>query len=232
MSETNEEVQNEQTASQNTEATVTPEKPKKGCGSRLKKIGCVTLIIVLCVLGIVSYFWFYWAFAEGVKSGNLNYMTKKGYVFKTYEGRLIQDGFKSDSVGIQNNEFIFSVSDNKVAEQLENATGKNVQLHYTEYNHSLWWRGNSEFIVDSVISINNVGVNPYNQPLTSGVSSNYTGNNQQETIESLTKEVEQLKQELEATKQALQAAQQQQTGTVTKTNPSDRSQRVFKDPNQ
>ena len=35
-------------------------------------------------------------FAEGVKSGYLNYAVYKGDLFKTYEGKLIQEGFDQD----------------------------------------------------------------------------------------------------------------------------------------
>ena len=107
---------------------------------------------------LVGWFWFkfYFVFAEGVKSGELNRLTYKGYVFKTYEGRIIQAGYNSENTKgtIQSNEFEFSVEDEQVAKTLERCTGKMLELHYREYKGALPWRGMSKFVVDSIVSIN------------------------------------------------------------------------------
>jgi hypothetical protein len=77
----------------------------------------------------------------------------KGYVFKTYEGKLVQSGLKRQLSGVQSNEFEFSVTDEKVAQQLLNSSGKYLELHYKEYLGALPWRGMSRYVVDSIISI-------------------------------------------------------------------------------
>jgi len=79
----------------------------------------------------------------------------KGYVFKTYEGRLIQAGYNSRNSNntIQSNEFNFSVKKESVAKQLERCTGKMVELHYKEYLGTLPWRGMTKYVVDSVYSV-------------------------------------------------------------------------------
>jgi hypothetical protein len=91
---------------------------------------------------------------------------KKGVVFKTYEGKLIQSGFRADKPeGFQSNQFEFSVANKVLAEKLMLASGKNVQLHYKEYFAAIPWRGFTEFIVDSIISIDDAKPNtnlPYN----------------------------------------------------------------------
>ena len=80
----------------------------------------------------------------------------KGYVFKTYEGILIQEGFKSQIKGtIQNNEFRFSVADPSLADELMKLSGSNVQLHYKEYFAPLPWRGTSCYVVDKIESVYN-----------------------------------------------------------------------------
>jgi len=97
---------------------------------------------------------YYYPFASGVKSGKLNYVVYKGFVFKTYEGKLIQSGIKSsDSGGIQSNEFVFSVGKKDIAEKLMHAGGKTVELHYTEYFGAIPWRGYSRYVVDKIVSI-------------------------------------------------------------------------------
>ena len=116
-------------------------------------IGC------FAVLAITVWFLikFYFVFGSGVKAGEMNFFVYKGYIFKTYEGRLIQAGYTSrDGSGtIQSNEFNFSVKDKNVAQQLERCAGKHVELHYKEYLGALPWRGMSKYVVDSVVSIEN-----------------------------------------------------------------------------
>ena len=122
--------------------------------NRKKKfLGWTTFIIILA-LGIFVYVRFYYVFGTGVKSGELNYLVHKGVVFKTYEGKLIQSGFRAEkSSGLQSNQFEFSVVDKAIAEKLMLAGGKNVQLHYKEYFAPLPWLGYTKYIVDSIIDI-------------------------------------------------------------------------------
>ena len=124
---------------------------------KAKIIGIISLIIILAVAGVI-YFQYFFVFGEGVKAGELNYMVHKGYIFKTYEGKLIQSGFKGQSAngvatGIQSYEFQFSVTDKAIADSLMRCSGKQVELHYKEYINPLIWRGVSEFVVDSIIAV-------------------------------------------------------------------------------
>ena len=118
----------------------------------MKKILRIGLLIVVLVLSITCWWRYYFVFGEGVKAGNLNFFVKKGYVFKTYEGRLIQDGFKSATPGaLQSNEFEFSVTNDSIAAILERNSGKVVELRYKEYLHTLPWRGMSNYVVVEVL---------------------------------------------------------------------------------
>jgi len=82
-------------------------------------------------------------------------------MFKTYEGKIIQSGFKAN---VQSNEFNFSVTKESVAQTLLNNAGREVEVHYVEYFGALPWRGMEKYIVDSVYEIRNgdtnKGVNP------------------------------------------------------------------------
>ena len=124
---------------------------------KTKIIVIISLVIILVVAGVISFQYFF-VFGEGVKAGELNYMVHKGYIFKTYEGKLIQSGFKGQSAngvatGIQSYEFQFSVTDESIADSLMRCSGKQVELHYKEYINPLVWRGVSEFVVDSIIAV-------------------------------------------------------------------------------
>ncbi len=110
--------------------------------------------IMLMALATFVYVRYYYVFGTGVKSGELNYLVYKGVIFKTYEGKLIQTGFRADKPGgLQSNQFDFSVENKEIAEKLMLSSGKNVQLHYKEFFAPIPWRGYTKFIVDSIISI-------------------------------------------------------------------------------
>ena len=122
-----------------------------------KRIISIITIVVLLVIAGVFYYRYYFVFGDGTKAGTMNYFVHKGVMFKTYEGRMIQAGFKAPAQGnIQSNEFNFSVTDEKVAKQLNDNAGAYVEVHYKEYFHTLPWRGVSEYIVDSVISVQKI----------------------------------------------------------------------------
>ena len=128
---------------------------KRGIGRKI--LTTLSIILVLAVAGFV-FFKFFYVFGSGVKAGELNLFVYKGYVFKTYEGRLIQAGYNSQNSNatIQSNEFNFSVKDENVARQLERCAGKIVELHYKEYLGTLPWRGMTKYVVDSVYSVTSV----------------------------------------------------------------------------
>lgn len=118
-----------------------------------KRIITIITLVLIVVLGGIFYYRYYFVFGEGTKAGTMNYFVKKGYLFKTYEGRLIQSGIRSQTQGnISSNEFMFSVTDEKVADKLNKSAGAMLELHYKEYLHTLPWRGVSTFVVDSVMS--------------------------------------------------------------------------------
>ena len=115
------------------------------------------LIIGILILGVWCYWRFYFVFGEGAKAGELNYMVKKGYVFKTWEGKLIQSGLRSKAANtVQSYDFDFSVIDEKIANTLLSSEGKVFNLHYKEYQGALPWRGYSNYVVDSIISITDI----------------------------------------------------------------------------
>lgn len=118
-----------------------------------KFLGIFSLILVL-VLGIFIFWRYYYVFGEGVKAGELNYMVKKGYVFKTYEGKLIQSGLRSRTPGtVASYEFEFSVTNDSIANILMLNSGKMFELHYKEYMGTIPWRGHSVYVVDKIINM-------------------------------------------------------------------------------
>ena len=119
----------------------------------MKKVWIIALAVIL-VLGSFMWYKYFFVFAEGVKSGYLNYANKKGYIFKTYEGKLIQEGFgRGKTGGLTSYEFEFSVENEAIFKQLEENSGKQFDLHYKEYNGAIPWRGNTKYVVDKVVNM-------------------------------------------------------------------------------
>lgn len=117
----------------------------------MRRLGFLVLLTLFAAAALFCYFRFYFVFGEGVKSGELNYVVYKGVLFKTYEGKLIQSGIRSQSGGIQSYEFEFSVEDDTLAKRLMLLGGRTVELHYKEYFGALPWRGFTKYVVDSIV---------------------------------------------------------------------------------
>jgi hypothetical protein len=110
--------------------------------------------VAILALALFIFIRFFFVFGEGTKVGELNFFVYKGYVFKTYEGRLIQSGLRTQQAGLQSYVFDFSVTDTSVVRKLEGVIGE-VELHYKEYLGTLPWRGMSKYIVTDVKVVGN-----------------------------------------------------------------------------
>ena len=84
-------------------------------------------------------------YSEGLRSGELIKFSKKGVVFKTWEGELSQ-GISGAQI------FKFSVmdSDNEVIEQLKSLSGQYVKLSYIERYRTFSWWGDSHYFIKKV----------------------------------------------------------------------------------
>ncbi|HEU4573501.1 MAG TPA: hypothetical protein VFS36_00755 [Chitinophagaceae bacterium] len=120
----------------------------------MKKFLWILAATLVLVSGGYIYWKYFYVFGEGVKTGYLNYAVRKGDFFKTYEGKLIQQGFQSKTAGsIQSYEFEFSIANKKVFQVLEVNSGKVFDLHYKEYHGIVPWRGNTVYLVDSIVAM-------------------------------------------------------------------------------
>ncbi|MBN8566572.1 MAG: 6-phosphogluconate dehydrogenase [Flavobacteriales bacterium] len=102
--------------------------------------------IVLFLLLFLGYFVFIFIvpYSEGYRSGELIKFSRKGMVFKTWEGELSQ-GISGAQI------FSFSVSPKKeeVLQKLEDLQGRYVKLQYIErYKAFPWWGDSAYFIID------------------------------------------------------------------------------------
>ena len=124
--------------------------PKKRSGKAGRILAIVILLIVLGT-GLFVWWRYYFTYSDGNRFGLLQKFSRKGKLFKTYEGEMILSSIKGNSnVAIASEKFYFSVTDDAVAQQLNNLQGHNITVHYKEKNSAAFWRGESPYIVDSV----------------------------------------------------------------------------------
>ena len=121
----------------------------------MRKTISIISVVLIVALGLFLYFKFWFVYSSGVNEGDINYFQREGFIFKTYEGKMIQSGYnsKNTSSTIQSNEFKFSVDDDRIDQQIDNASGRQIKLHWNRYLGTLPWRGNSQFVVDSIYSV-------------------------------------------------------------------------------
>ena len=124
----------------------------------MKKFAIIASLVIVFIIAILFWWRYYFPFGDdSVKDGYLNKIEHKGYIFKTWEGTLMQVGLKSASPGaMQSPTFEFSVTDEKLAARLQANSGKYFNLRYKEYLGTLPWRGHSKYIVDSILSMREV----------------------------------------------------------------------------
>lgn len=129
-------------------------------------------ILFIILFGSGYMYWFYFnIYSDGSREGILYKFSRKGNVFKTFEGEIIQPGLRSVQGGVINtNNLSFSVIDIALADSLNKVIGKNVKLHYIQYRKNLPWRGDNynnndnnqnvgQYIVDRIEKVEDVNLN-------------------------------------------------------------------------
>ena len=104
------------------------------------------IILAITILFAIRYAVLYFAtFSEGTRSGELIKFSRKGVVFKTWEGEISQ-GISGAQI------FSFSVEDNKkdVIQKLEEYQGRYVKVKYIERFGKVSWLGDTKYFVIDV----------------------------------------------------------------------------------
>lgn len=119
----------------------------------MKKILIWTGIILLVIVSFMFYWNYYNTYSEGNRAGTLQKFSKKGSMFKTYEGELIMTSIASTgNTTIASEKFFFSVKDENVAKELFNLEGKHVTLQYEQKRGHLPWSGDTDYFVTRIVS--------------------------------------------------------------------------------
>lgn len=127
------------------------QKAKRVAVSTTKK---VLLILTILLIGIFAFF--YWGkYESGIMAGKVLRISQKGFIFKTYEGKLNLETFgalKGTSPIAESFDFSVEGSDTAVINQLEQVslTGERVNLYFIKRYMTFPWRGESKYFVTQV----------------------------------------------------------------------------------
>jgi hypothetical protein len=127
-----------------------PPAPKK----RLRKF------LIIFTISLVLGLWLFYmicglSYSDGTRSGILTKVSRKGYIFKTYEGELNVGGFsQGDGTIIPASIFKFSVSDPNVYHKLDSLQGRKVVLTYKQVYKNFFWQGETDYFIHDVRTMN------------------------------------------------------------------------------
>ena len=95
--------------------------------SRLKLVFWL-VIVPLALAALYFFVALKWNYSSGERAGWVQKFSKKGWLCKTWEGEMAMVTMPGSS----SEKFMFTVWDDKVAEQINAAMGRRVSLHYDE----------------------------------------------------------------------------------------------------
>ncbi len=115
----------------------------------LKKI-LIWLVVILAVGSILFFLISSYTYSEGSRTGYLVKFSKRGYIFKTYEGELNLGGMNAANNSVLNNLWDFSVPKNQqgVIDSLKKYEGHVVKLYYIQPLKKFFWQGDTEYFVE------------------------------------------------------------------------------------
>lgn len=118
---------------------------------KTKKVLKWSAFIIFVIAAIFVYWKYFYTFSEGYRAGLLQKFSNKGTIFKTYEGEIILSSVSSTrNVAIASEKFYFSLINKNLVRQFDMLQGQDVIVHYKQKNAPLFFRGDSEYLVDSV----------------------------------------------------------------------------------
>lgn len=110
------------------------------------------VLILIIIFGASFVYWkYFYTYSEGYRAGLLQKFSSKGALFKTYEGEMILSSVSSNrEVALASEKFLFSMINKSLVRQFDTLQGDMVIVHYRQKNGTVFWRGDSQYLVDSV----------------------------------------------------------------------------------
>jgi hypothetical protein len=112
----------------------------------MKKALVTTILAIITLFAIIYALIYFVPYSDGVRSGELIKISKKGVVFKTWEGEISQ-GIS----GAQIFEFSVLQRDREVIDKLKEYQGQYVKLNYVERYATFFWLGDTKYYITEVV---------------------------------------------------------------------------------
>lgn len=111
------------------------------------------LLLTILIGGLAGYYLYTANYSEGSRSGRLIKISKKGVLFKTWEGQLDVGGISGGGVTGEITslwEFTVDSDQAEVLEALDKNAGAKVKIYYEEKFYQFFWRGDSKYFANRV----------------------------------------------------------------------------------
>lgn len=117
----------------------------------MRKFKIFLFILLLVFLGVL---WFVSTgyYSSGDRAGTISKFSERGYVFKTFEGQLMEGGYSGETGSLSPRYWDFSTKQDSVVNKIRQglATGERVTLIYQEKFVRFPWNGDTKYIVTDV----------------------------------------------------------------------------------
>ncbi len=127
-------------------------KTKSGFVRKTRKFFRWMLFLLIILLAGFVYLKYFYTYSEGYRAGLLQKFSHKGTIFKTYEGEMILSSVASTrDIAIASEKFQFTVINEDLIRSFDTLQGSNIIVHYEQKSGAVFWRGDSKYLVDSVM---------------------------------------------------------------------------------
>ncbi|MES2567403.1 MAG: hypothetical protein V4565_11080 [Bacteroidota bacterium] len=124
--------------------------------SKWKKWLSLTLL-TLVLISIIYVVICGMSYSTGTRTGVVIKLSRKGYIFKTYEGELNLGGVtQGDGTLMPTRLWNFSVkgSNDSIYNAITANQGKQVRLHYKEVYKTFFWQSETPYLIEKVEVVN------------------------------------------------------------------------------
>jgi hypothetical protein len=122
--------------------------------TKMKIIKKILLFIVIIALAVLAFLYF-GTYSEGTRAGIIMKVSKKGTIFKTWEGQMNLETFgavKTDNIVSETFSFSIEKGNQQLIDDLNAAalSGDRVNLKYKQRYIKVAWRGESKYFAVGV----------------------------------------------------------------------------------
>ncbi len=109
------------------------------------------LFFIIIIGGIFIYWKYFYTYSEGYRAGLLQKFSSKGTFVKTYEGEMILSSVSSNrEIALASEKFLFTLTNKALVRAFDTLQGDMIIVHYKQKKARVFWRGDSQYLVDSV----------------------------------------------------------------------------------